>query len=664
MAKIKLAPLRKPEEPKPTRPLPPFKLEYVVINEDKRPLHKFSGVECFSLAEVADEPNLAIKSPAPFSNFDFDNSDEADIMLRIIEDLNLKCRVMKTDRGIHVWFRTPDGTGSPTKKRNALGLTQDIRGWDVNSLSTVKLNGKWREWIRDIPWEEVEEAPVWLKIVHGQKYKDEFDFPNMEEGSRNDALFRYSGVLQTRGFTKEQVRETLTLINDYVLKDPLPKDELETILRDEAFFEAGQAAVISEFFDGKKFLHWKFAEALLEGLKVVTYHGVIYTYRNGYYQNRERSIEREMRAMYRACNIRQQNEVKRYIQDVTTIDPEDIVIQREVVNVLNGRVNLLTGELLPHTPDIIEFSQLPVYYDPLAPTHDLLERTLMNVFQQDQELFNLFEEMVGYLLAKHALYHKAFVLFGSGRNGKSTILDVLKAFLGEENYSSVELASLNDRFKTAELEHKLANIGDDIGDKPIKDTAILKKLISGDSITVERKNQNPFTLKNYAKLIFATNNIPKVWDTSFGMAERLILIPFNAKFTRDDPNYDPKIKEKLTTPEALTHLLNMALRGYRRLVHQKGFTKPKAVEELLDEYFSELTPVRRWIKDEGLEVEDFIDQPASEMYSKFKGWTNLTGEGDKISQRIFNSEVKNLFSLRVEPMWKNGKTQRCFVNEV
>ena len=130
---------------------------------------------------------------------------------------------------------------------------------------------------------------------------------------------------------------------------------------------------------------------------------------------------------------------------------------------------------------------------------------------------------------------------------------------------------------------------------------------------------------------------------------------------RMTPNYDPKIKEKLTTPEALTHLLNMALRGYRHLVHQKGFTKPKAVDRLLTEYFSELTPVRRWIKDECLEMEDFIDQPAAEMYSKFKGWTNLTGEGDNISQRIFNSDVKNLFNLEVKPMWKNGKTQRCFV---
>jgi hypothetical protein len=73
--------------------------------------------------------------------------------------------------------------------------------------------------------------------------------------------------------------------------------------------------------------------------------------------------------------------------------------------------------------------------------------------------------------------------------------------------------------------------------------------------------------------------------------------------------------------------------------------------------------VRRWIKDEGLGMEDFIDQPAAEMYSEFKGWANMTGDGDKISQRIFNSEVKNLFSLGVDPVWKNGKTQRCFVSE-
>jgi hypothetical protein len=63
-------------------------------------------------------------------------------------------------------------------------------------------------------------------------------------------------------------------------------------------------------------------------------------------------------------------------------------------------------------------------------------------------------------------------------------------------------------------------------------------------------------------------------------------------------------------------------------------------------------------------MEDFIGQSANEMYSKFKGWTNLTGEGDNISQRIFNSEVKNFFGLKVEPMWKNGKTQRCFVKEM
>ena len=98
MAKIKLAPLKKPEGTKSSsRPLPPFKIEYVVINEDKRPLHKFGKVECFLLAEIADEPNLAIKSLASFSNFDFDDSYDAEIMLKIIEYLNHKFVDMRTD---------------------------------------------------------------------------------------------------------------------------------------------------------------------------------------------------------------------------------------------------------------------------------------------------------------------------------------------------------------------------------------------------------------------------------------------------------------------------------------------------------------------------------------------------------------------------------------
>jgi len=80
-------------------------------------------------------------------------------------------------------------------------------------------------------------------------------------------------------------------------KSPYQGDELEIILRDEAFFEAGQAAVNQWVFRRQEVSSLEFAEALLEGLKVITYHGVIYTYRNGYYQNRERTIEREMRSM-------------------------------------------------------------------------------------------------------------------------------------------------------------------------------------------------------------------------------------------------------------------------------------------------------------------------------------------------------------------------------
>ena len=657
---IKLTPLKPPDPPKFKRPSAPFKLEYVITNAEKRPLHDYVGVECYTFEDVENEDNLALKVPTPFSNFDFDNEDEAEIMLEIIEGLDLKCRVLKTDRGIHCYFRTPDGTGSPTKRRNALGLTQDIKGWDANGLAMVKRNGVWREWIRDIPWEDIEVAPIWLKIIHGSKYKDLYDFPNLTEGGRNGALHPYIGVLQTRGFTQEQIIETIHLINDYVLQDPLPQEEMETILRDDSFFESVQQAVVDEFFYNKKFLHERFGEHLMEGLKVVTFHGIVYTYRDGYYQSRERMIEREMTDLYRGCTRRQKGEVLDYVKLRTTVDPEDIRLYPDIINVRNGRVNLRTGELLPHTPDVIEFAQLPVYYDPLAPDHELLEQTLLNVFCGDKELFDLFEEMVGYLLTKHAYYHKAFVLFGSGRNGKSTILDVLKTFTGEVNYSSVELAALNDKFKTAELEHKLANIGDDIGKGAIRDTAVLKKLISGDSITVERKNQQPFTLNNYAKLLFATNGIPHVNDTSFGMEERLILIPFEARFTKSDPNYDPKIKEKLTTPEALTHLFNMGLRGYRRLTYNKGFTKPKAVDKLMEEYRADLTPIRRWVNDEDVTRECVVGQPTARLFSDYKDWVQRTGENEKETLITFNRELKTLLEVDVKTIRFEDGTVKGF----
>ena len=223
-----------------------------------------------------------------------------------------------------------------------------------------------------------------------------------------------------------------------------------------------------------------------------------------------------------------------------------------ILNLENTRYDIRSGKCLPFDPDVIEFDRIPVKYDPSAYCADL-DKMLNRVFLGDKEVINLFEEMIGSILIKHNRYQKGFLFYGSGSNGKSTILDLIKTFLSPPNYSTIALERVTERFITAELEHKLANIGDDVDNVIIKDTGTLKKIFAGNTIMVERKSEKPFMIEPYATHIYSCNAIPRSFDKSDGFYRRWMIIPFNARFSSDDPDYDPLIEDKITTPEALSY---------------------------------------------------------------------------------------------------------------
>ena len=172
-----------------------------------------------------------------------------------------------------------------------------------------------------------------------------------------------------------------------------------------------------------------------------------------------------------------------------------------------------------------------------------------------------------------------FILTGEGSNGKSTILNVIKKLLGRENYTSLDLRELEDTFKPAELYNKLANIGDDISAKFLESSSVFKKVVTGESFVVQRKYAQPFSLECYATQIFCANELPQVKDKSDGFARRLVVIPFNAKFTKQDPDYDPFIEDKLLGDEAIEYLLKISIEGLQRVLINKGFTKSDSAEK-------------------------------------------------------------------------------------
>lgn len=641
-------------------------MQYIIL-DGKTPTHGFKdGKGTKTWKEAKDFDNVAVIVPKGYVVLDFDTTSDAEIMLKIVDGMGLKCKVMKTTRGIHCWFKAPEEDPKNfIKNRLAVGIYCDRKSGGRNAYVKVKQDGKNREWIRKVESKEIQVVPKWLTSISAPSGK--FAFKDMGEGSgRNQELFNYIVYLQTKGFTRDEIKETIQVINDYVLADPLPDSEIATICRDEAFKPDDVIAEQIQKAEDKKagFSHNDFGDQLIQEFKIIEVNGVLYVYEDGYYQVDDKIIENKMIELYPGILQRQRTEVLAYMRIKTHVNATDLKVNPYVINLKNTRLDIRSSQCLEFTPDAIEFDRIPVTYDPSAYCADL-DKMINRVFCGDREVINLFEEMLGAILIKHNRFQKAFLFYGSGSNGKSTILDLIKTFLGPRNYSAIALEKVTDRFNTAELEKKLANIGDDVDNVTLKDTGTLKKLFSGNAIMVERKGERPYTIEPYATHVYSCNAIPRSFDKSEGFYRRWLLIPFNARFSSDDEDYDPMIGDKITSDEALSYLLNIGIRGAKRLMKKGYFTEPKSVKDALEAYKADNSTVLSWIDDTELNEDYFLDKPRDVLYSEFADWCKVSGikSSNVTGKKTFFKEVVGKFDFDERPKQKaDGK--RYFIQKL
>jgi len=570
---------------------------------------------------------------------DVDDFEKSEIVLRMVDDLNIQCCVVETGRGKHFLFRDPDLPSNKTKTNTAIGITVDIKLGTRNSYQVLKHNGVKRPWIRRS--EQVDTLPFWLMPI-----KHNTDFSKLGEGDgRNQALFNYILTLQGAGFTKEEIRETIHLINKYILPDPLPEREINTILRDEAFKK-------QSFFKGSTFLHDRFAQYIMRENHIIKIDNVLHVFKDGVYSDRVQDIEAVM-----IKHLPQLNQAKRR----ETLAYLDIIAENQdpapanLIALENGIYDLSSDKIIDFSPDIIIKNRIPVTFDPDA-YDKTTDQTLNKISCGDKEVRALLEEMIGYLLFRRNELRKAFILTGTGQNGKSTLLDMIKHFLGPDNYSSLALEELGHRFKTAEIFGKLANIGDDIDSEYIQSNAVFKKLVTGETVNAERKGKDPFEFNNYGKLIFSANEMPRINDRTDGLISRLIIIPFNAKFTAQDPDFDPFIKDKLLTDRAMSYLLNLGLTGLKRVLQRKQFTMPEVVRQEMQLYESINNPVLAFIEDGG-KIEN---EPTKDVYLKYNAWCHQNGLRP-LSQIQFSREVCRKLGMETKVIRVDGKLNRIFI---
>lgn len=627
---------------------------YIRLN-GKKPKDPFKNAPLRTLEQVKDEPSYAGVLENDTVLIDIDEAEQAEKLLKIVKEKNLGCQVRRTTRGMHFFFIN-DGTWAKcaTGVNLAIGLKADIKVGVSNCYAALKKDGVEREIIYDVDGlfgGEYQATPKWLHVV-----KSNVSVMNMHEGEgRNTKLFSYILSLQRHGFTRDEIIETLGVINKWVFDEPLSDREFETITRDEAF----QSALETSFFDDDgKFLFDQFALYLIKKLYIKKINGQLHFYDEGYYRSDNTRIENAMIGIIPTLRASQRVEVFKYIEvtccdNVPVSDPRLICFQ-------NGIYDIASGELLPFSPDIVITNRIPHNYNPLAYS-DVVDKMLDKLAVGDKEIRTLLEEMAGYCFLRRNELRKYFILTGDKSNGKSTYINMIANMLGEENISTIDLKNVGEKFTNAELFGKLANLGDDIGEGYIEDSSEFKKFVSGDSVQVQRKGEKPFFFKNYAKFIFSANTIPRVKDKSGAVLNRTIIIPFNATFSKDDPDFDPFISDKLKSQSAIEYLIVLGIAGIKRVLANMSFTESRKVNEALQEYNEENNPIVTFLNE--LEEGELVRQSISDIYLRYQLFCGEEGVKE-LGRTAFTR-----FVLRTHPELEskvvkiNGKCVRRFAKK-
>jgi putative DNA primase/helicase len=264
------------------------------------------------------------------------------------------------------------------------------------------------------------------------------------------------------------------------------------------------------------------------------------------------------------------------------------------VCVKNGILNLKTLKLTRFTPKKVFFNKFDISYDSKVDCPNI--KKFIGSIVEDKSDFEVIQELFGDIIYTDYKWERCFMFLGDGRNGKSKLAELMKLFVGTNNVCSVHPSTLEDpnSFTISFFHGKLVNLSMDINNTAFKKISVLKALSGRDPVTASRKFMTPIVFKNYAKLIFGANDLPKTFETKDSFWERWILVEFPYTFTdkrtiqtcdnlKKKPYLklrDPDIIEKIVTDKEMTGLLNFAIKGLHRLLKNGNYSYKYTPDEV------------------------------------------------------------------------------------
>jgi P4 family phage/plasmid primase-like protien len=363
--------------------------------------------------------------------------------------------------------------------------------------------------------------------------------------------------------------------------------------------------------------------------------------------------------------------VKKVMRDnILSEDREKALFETSIkgkLNCKNGVVDIIQGKLIPHS-DAWGFKYcLPYDFDPDA-TSELFIDWLAQVMDNRTELMDSVLDMMAYCLWPTYDDHVFAYLVGEGRNGKSTLLRIMQAVLGRDNYEAISLAQLGgNRFAPAHLEGKLANISEESSgtDLSLEETNTIKNLSAGGELQVEHKGERAFMMRNSAKLIFSANKTPRFHEQGLALKSRLLVIPFDHTFASPDENIALQLIADAPniTPMLVRRLQdNLRVNGGKIKVSRGGAAAATAQEKVLLAGNSAV----EWGKEcllSSLDIPESNYITCKEAYDRYKIWClennykqmNSVNFGNTMVHGVLTSAIKQSRQIKV-----GGKNLRIY----
>lgn len=314
----------------------------------------------------------------------------------------------------------------------------------------------------------------------------------------------------------------------------------------------------------------------------------------------------------------------------------------DLLNVANGTLDLRTGELRPHRQDDWITRVVPVAWNPDAKC-PLWERFLDRIMGGNNRLKDFLARAVGYGLSGHAFEQVIFLLYGTGSNGKSTFIEIIRAILGD--YAAVADFRTFEKRDSDGARNDLARLFNmrfvsaiENGAGKTLDEALIKQLTGGDTITARFLFQEFFEYRPIFKVFMAANHKPVITGADLGIWRRVLLVPFTTTIPKNER--DKELPRKLA--EELPGILAWAVRGGMAW-RAEGLAEPAEVVAATADYREEMDFLSGFLN-ERCSVEDGAWVTSKELYSAYMAWCDSNGEKPKTQKALANSLIQRGFA--------------------